>query len=234
MAFTAGQVLTLAGRVLQDEAATRWTFAELLDWLNEGVSAIVLVRPSASSTTVTMGLQAGTLQALPSGYISLLKITRNVTAAGPPIVGGRAIRITSRDALDAIEPDWHNPKRVKYKSEVKQYTYDEEEPLSFYVYPGNDGTGVVEAIVCELPAPLAATGDPTLIASYAVDVALKDIYLPPLLDWVIYRAFSKDDTAGSPAISQQHFQAFATALGVTTQVASATSPNASPQPGSAS
>lgn len=228
MAITAKQVIVLAGRILQDESATRWTFPELLDWLNEGVSAIVLAKPDASSQTIILSLVAGTWQQLDTQYISLIRVTRNISAAGPPRVGGRAVRVTSRESLDAVSPDWHNPKCIKYSAEVRQIIYDGDDPLSFYVYPGNDGTGKVEAIVSELPAPVAASGDVTLIASYDVPIGLKDIYLTPLVDYVTYRAFSKDDTAGSPAISQQHFQAFSLALGIKAKVSVSYTPNSPP------
>lgn len=229
MAFTAQQVMVLAGRLLQDESAIRWTFQELCDWINEAVKAIVLARPAASSQTITMALQAGTLQALPDSYLSLLRLTRNISAVGPPRVGGRTIRVTTRDALDISFPDWHNPKFNKYAAAVRQFIYDEDDPLSFYVYPGNDGTGVVEGIVSELPALVAATGDPTMIASYDVAISLKDIYQPPVVDYVVYRAMSKDDTAANPAGAQSHFQAFQMALGIKEKVAGTTNPNVQTQ-----
>lgn len=230
MAVTAQQIMVSAGRILQDESAARWTLPELLSWLNEGVSAIVLALPDASSKTITMSLVAGTWQQLATQYLSLLRITRNISAAGPPPVGGRAVRVTSRESLDTVNPNWHNPKCIKYTAEVRQFVYDGDDPLSFYVYPGNDGTGMIEAIVSELPAAIAATGDINTIGSYAVAIGLKDTYQTPLLDFVLYRAFSKDDTAGNAPISQQHYQAFATALGIKTKVASSVNPKAPAQP----
>jgi hypothetical protein len=229
MTVTAEQIMVLAGRVLQDESATRWTLPELCDWINEAVKAIVLAKPSATSQTVTMTLQVGTYQQLPDQYLSLLRLVRNISAVGPPRVGGRVIRVTDSDALDAANPDWHNPRCVKYAPEVRQFVFDDDDPLVYYVYPGNDGTGVVEGVVSILPAPVVATGDVALIGSYNVDVGLKDMYLPPLLDYVLYRAMSKDDTAANPAGSQVHFQAFTFALGVEDKVATTTNPNAKPR-----
>lgn len=226
---TAQEVMVLAGRVLQDQSAIRWTLPELCDWINEAVKAIVLAKPAATSQTVTMELQAGTLQQLPDQYLSLIRLVRNVSAVGPPRVGGRVIRVTDTDALDATNPDWHDPRRVKYAAEVRQFVFDDDDPLVYYVYPGNDGTGIVEGIVSILPTAVIATADPTLIGSYAVDVGLKDMYLPPLLDYVLYRAFSKDDTASNPAGSQAHFQAFTFALGVQDKVSTTVNPNAKPR-----
>lgn len=231
MAVTAAQVMTLAGRLLHDEEAVRWTFPELADWINEAVKAIVLAKPSASSDTVTLALQAGTLQQIGDTHLALLRLVRNITAAGPPRIGGRVVRVTSRQSLDAQAPDWHNPDDTPFKKEVRQFVYDEQDPRSFYVYPGNDGSGTVEAVVSILPAPVAATGDVTVLASYGQDVGLSDIYQPPLVDYVVYRAMSKDDTGSNPAGALAHYQAFALAVGLKVKVERANSPNAGSQAG---
>src|SRR5687768_15593281 len=191
MTITATQVMTLAGRVLNDEDATRWTQPELAEWINEAVKAILLAKPSAYSVTEVLSLAAGTYQTVPAEYLSLLRVVRNITDEGPPRVGGRIIRVTTRDALDAQEPYWHDPTKVYYKKEVRQFVFDEESPLSYYVYPGNDGTGMVEAVLSKLPTAIAD--------DYDQAIGLQDIYVSPILDYVLFRAMSKDDEAGNPA-----------------------------------
>ncbi|MBI1202613.1 MAG: hypothetical protein GC182_08895 [Rhodopseudomonas sp.] len=225
MALTAATIMTLAGRNLQDEDAVRWTLPELVDWINEAVRSIVLAKPSANSTTVLLALNAGTLQSIGDGNLALLRLVRNITAAGPPRQGGRMIRVTARDALDAEAPDWHDPDRTPYKKEVRQFVYDEEDPTSFYTYPGNDGTGLVEAVVSKLPAAVAATGDVNALASYDIAIGLQDVYQAPILDYVLFRALSKDDPAASPAGAGMHYQAFAAAVGLKIKVESSNSPN---------
>lgn len=232
MSFTAQDLMTAAGYVLND-AGTRWTYPELCFWINEGIRSIIFARPQAASQVVTLPLAVGTLQSVPAQYMTILKITSNITAVGPPIVRGRAIRITTRDALDAVCPEWNNPAKFPYAQQVRQYVFDDDDPRTFYVYPGNDGTGNVEGIVSTVPAmvTIANGADPNALASYDVDVDVKDIYQPVLLDYVLYRAFSKDDIAGAaPPVGAQYFQAFAQAMGIKVQVAQATSPNAPPRP----
>ena len=220
--------MTAAGFALNDTSAVRWTYPELCFWINDGIRALILARPFAASQTVTIQMQAGTWQNVPIEYLTLLRLTRNISAVGPPRVGGRAIRITTHDALDTSCPEWHNPKCVPYNSQVRQFIFDDDDPRSFYVYPGNDGTGIVEGIVSALPSMVVATGDITLLASYAVDVDVKDIYQAPILDYVLYRAMAKDDTDGTPAGSAAHFQAFTAAVSADVQVANAASANAQP------
>lgn len=228
MAFTGQQIMTSAGRILQDEDATRWTLPELCVWINEGVKAILIAKPSANSETVVLNLQAGTWQQIAADHLQLLRLVRNITNPGPPRQGGRAIRVTTRDTLDAQAPYWHDKKHTPYKKEVRQFTFDEEDPRSFYVLPGNDGTGMVEGVVSKLPAPLEASGDPDVIGSYSGEVGLIDLYEPVLVDYVVYRAMSKDDTAGNPAGAMMHYQAFALALGIKVRVSGTSSPNARP------
>jgi hypothetical protein len=229
--LAASAIMTLAGRNLNDEGAVRWTLPELCDWINEAVKAILLAKPSAYSQPVVLNLQSGTLQSLLTAHLSLLRVTRNITATGSPPVGGRIIRPTTRDALDASSPYWHVSSSVPFQKEVRQYVYDEENPREFYVYPGNNGTGMIEALVSMLPTPVSAavgSKNPTDVAAYAVDVGLTDLYQAPVLDYVLFRAFSKDDPAGNPAGATAHFQAFAAAIGMKTQVEASNSPNANP------
>ncbi|CEJ15945.1 hypothetical protein BN1110_06296 [bacterium YEK0313] len=225
-------IMVEAGQLLQDEEHVRWPLAELGGWINAAVDAILLAKPSASSTSIVMPLQPGTLQQVPQSAapgaptpLRLLGINRNIITAGPPRAGGRVIRPTKRSLLDAQEPNWHDRRHVPYRSEVRQIVFDEENPLEFYVYPGNDGRGLVEAIVATRPARLAPTGDPTLLDSWLGDVGLSEIYSEPIVDYACYRAQQKDDYAANMGRAAVHYQNFATAIGLKIQVEGATSPN---------
>lgn len=228
MAVTAAHIMTLAGRVLGDEDATRWRLPELCAWINEAVKAILLAKPSAYSTTITIDLISGTYQPLSDDCLALLRLVRNIKAATAPLVGGRIIRVTTREALDAQAPYWHDPDHTPYKKEVRQFVYDEEAPRSFYVYPGNDGTGHVEAVVSKLPTLISPSADEHALASYGQSIGLADTYLSPILDFVVFRAMSKDDVSANPLGAMAHYQAFAAAVGLKTQVEGANSPNSRP------
>lgn len=220
-------LLTRAATILQDSDNTRWPLAELVNWINDGQRAVVLAKPSANAQSVVFSLVLGTLQSLTeASHLLLLRIPRNITAVGPPRNGGRAVRPTTREMLDSSEPNWHDPLTVTFKREVRQYVYDEENPREFYVYPGNDGTGKVEAVVSVLPTDLEADGDATLLASYESELGLVETYSVPLLDYVLYRAFGKDDVAGDAGRAQMHYNAFAAALGIKIQSEAVNSPNA--------
>lgn len=220
------ELLSRAATVLQDDDHVRWPLPELVRWINDGLRAIVLAKPSASSESVAIALEEGTLQSLSDdSHLVLLRIPRNLKDAGPARIGGRAIRPTSREMLDASMPDWHDPVECPQRAQVRQYVFDEANPREFYVYPGNDGTGIVEAIVSVMPALVTASGDAAAIGSYAADLPLPEPYGIVLLDYVLYRAFSKDDTGADVSRARLHLQAFSAALGIKAEVEGTHSPN---------
>ncbi|EHK57637.1 DUF6682 family protein [Allomesorhizobium alhagi] len=227
---TGQEIMERAAVLLNDEDHIRWPLNELRDWINDGIKAIVLAKPSASTSSRILTLAVGTLQSVPATGtptpLMLVRIVRNLKSQNDPREGGRIVTPTSRETLDAVDPFWHDRGQTPYRKEVRQYVYDEANPLEFYCYPGNDGNGIVEAVVSQLPAPLAASGDETVIGSYTGSIGLPEPYSVPLLDYVMFRALGKDDLGGNPGRAQGHYQLFASAVGLKIQVERATSPNA--------
>ncbi|MCI9865507.1 hypothetical protein RHIZ_06075 [Rhizobium skierniewicense] len=228
----ANDILRRASVLLIDDEHARWPLSELADWLNEAVKAIVLAKPSASSRTLPLPLAKGTYQELPATLdgvtpLQLLGVNRNLVGDGSTRIGGRAIRTAARALLDAQEPNWHNPAYEPFRKEVRQVVFDENLPLEFYAYPGNDGNGVVEVALSYLPAPALplAGQDETTYAAWNVDIGLPEPYSVPLLDYVLYKAFSKDDIAGDPTKAMSHYQTFAAAVGIKVQTESSANPN---------
>lgn len=225
---TGQEIMERAGRLLSDEKHVRWTLPELCDWINEGVRAIILAKPSAKTQSRPVPLQKGTLQRVPTGPtpvpLALVGVVCNLTSAEPRMAG-RAIRATSRALLDSQQPNWHDERFVPFAREVRQFTFDELNPLEFYVYPGNTGEGVVEAVLSIMPPPLAASGDPGNVSSYSGSIGLPEPYSGPVLDYALYRAQQKDDTTGNAGRAAAHFTQFATAIGLKIQTEGAHSPN---------
>lgn len=224
--MTGAELLTRAATILQDVEHVRWPLPELVDWINDGQRAVVLAKPSANAQTVILTLVYGTRQTLTEpDHLLLLRLPRNIRTESP-LVGGHIVRPTTREILDASAPYWHDPIQTPYKAEVRQYVYDEANAREFYVYPGNLGGGKVEAVVSLLPTMLAASGNPDVLASYSAEIGLREPYGVILLDYVLYRAFSKDDVAGDASRAQMHLQAFMAAVGIKAQAKNTNSPNA--------
>lgn len=210
MSVLVSDVLNRAAKTLLDHRFERWERPELIAWAADAALAIIERRPAAGTRTLTVTLQAGTLQVLPADCVQLMDVVRNVDASGAP---GRIIRLTDRQSLDDENPDWHADPEA---DQVKQYTYDERLPTEFFVYPPViAGTKVQLSAAC-VPAPVSEETD---------QLAINPIYRPAIVDYIVYRAMSKDDDAANIQKAAMHYSAFVDAIGGQNNVAEATSPN---------
>lgn len=203
-------LITRAVDILQDTTNVRWPAAELIRYLNDGQRQIVLNVPDASITNSTLALAAGTKQTLPSGGIRLIDVVRNVS--------GNAIRIIDRDILDTQIPGWHN----ETAAATKHYIFDPRDPTHFYVYPpATSASPQVEIIYSSSPSDAVSGGS----------ITLADVYANALLDYVLYRAYSKDaEYAGDSGRAAAAYSSFLQSLGNKVQVDAAVDPNAASPP----
>lgn len=219
MAILANDIIARAQVIVQDTTGVRWPEAELLRWLNDGQREVAIVKPSATAQNVALTLQAGTLQHIGTGGLQLIRVVRNLKNTAMPRVGTRATRVVDREVLDAQHPSWHDPDVFPYTKEVKHFCFDEVDPTHFYVFPGNDGTGVVEAIISQSPPDATLGGN----------INVPDIYSNALLDYVLFRAYQKDaDYAGNAERSAIHYQLMLASLTAKGAAEGAVSPNAGP------
>lgn len=218
--LTGANILSRVEDILQDTGNVRWSEAELLRYLNDGQRAVVNVRPEAAADHSNVQLVTGTEQTIPDVALRLIKVVRNMSAAGGSATGKRAIRLVNRTILDSQEPDWHDPTvtgGAVHGTTVKHYVFDEDDPRKYYVYPGVSGNAYVEIVTARNPTDLANTS-----ATLYID----DIYANPIVDFVLYRAFLKDaEFAGNAERSGMHYQLFTASLGVGGQAQFTLSPN---------
>lgn len=223
MPFQAREVMTRAQYILQDAGAVRWTAPELRLWLNDALREIAIRKPNATAESVELSLQRGTYQRIPDEFQSLISINRNlVTLDDSPERrgGGRIVTPTMREVMDAQIPGWQDNAKLPYARQVMHYIEEIIDRRSFYVVPGNDGTGIVEATVSRIPAEVPVPAGNVLDAeSYDTVVEIGDIYRSALVDYSLYRAFSKDmNIQGGAQRAQMHYQQFADALGIKVQM----------------
>ncbi len=207
--------------VLQD-TNIRWPRLELQNWINEAYMAITLLRPDASAKTGTFTCAAGSRQVLTAQFASairLLDVTRNLASSSTK----KVVRVVSRSVLDDQKPTWHAETQ---SVNIQHYTYDTRQPKEFFVYPPATTSAQLEVVYADVPGAHALSEsdlDPT--GSNSVVILLDDIYMSPILDWVLYRAYSKDAEYGAnEARAAASYSAFNSALGAKTQVDAAVAP----------
>lgn len=214
--ITVSSVLTRCAVLLQDPTNIRWPQSELLDWLNDGQREIALYKPNAFVKNQSKQLSPGTKQALPADGVSLIDVVRNMGTNGT--TPGNAVRAVSREILDSQTPSWHASTAA---AAAKHFVYSVLDPKNFYVYPPNDGTGNVEIIYVAAPA------DATLGSTITLD----DIFVTALVNYILYRAYSKDaEFAANATAAQAYYQAFQGNLAGKAGAEAASNPNAALMP----
>lgn len=213
--LTAQNLIDRVNDTLQDTTNVRWPTAELLRYLNDGQREVVLLRPDASVTTQAVQLAANeTRQALPATGVRLLDATRNMGSAGT--TPGSAIRLIAREVLDTQVPTWHSDVG---QTVVKHYMFDPRAPKQFYVYPRVHAT-------TQVWVELVYSSAPTDVAGLNNTITLDDIYANALIDFVLYRAYSKDaEYAANATYATQRYQSFLASLGIKGQTDQSVNPN---------
>lgn len=193
--------------LMMDAKKIRWSEQEAIDWLNDGASEIVLRRPAARAVTEIVEMVAGTYQTCSLDAAQLLDVMRNVTIDGG---SGKAIRIADRQQIDDVEPDWHR----KRQGITRHYMVDERSPTSFYVYPPAAQGARVETLVSKPPPKVEAATD---------TLDLRPEFLNAVINWMLYRAHTKDSEYSQGALAGLHYQAFTDAIGAPAQAAATNS-----------
>lgn len=192
----------------------RWSDDELIRWINDSRMAIITRKPSACSKIATVALAAGSHQAVPANGVQLLDIICNMGMDGAS--PGRSIRRTDRQNLDDDDLYWQS---ATQKVEISQFTYDDRTPKDYFVSPPAKVGTQIKISYAAIPDQVNTTGD-------ALDVGLE--VMDAVVNYVAFRAKSKDSEYANAAEAAGFYGAFGDALGVQTQTQAAASPN---QPG---
>ena len=173
MATTVRSILNRVGALLNDEAFVRWEESELLEWLNDGQR--VIARGPATDVYIlrdTITASPGTRQSLPENGLRLIDVIRNTS-------DGSAILQSDYALVNVLASTW----RSAATAPAQNWFYDERNPKEFEVYPPQSGAETIE-IVFNAEPPDASVGG---------NIAIDDTYADALIDYVMYRALSKDN-----------------------------------------
>lgn len=214
------KVIDLVSRglvLLQDATAVRWPVLELQDWINDSYREIILKRPDANSTVDTFNCAAGTRQSLLDQFpnaVLLLDVVRNMAVNSD--LG--AVRQISRKTLDDQRNAWHGEKQT---DDIEYYSFDPLLPKQFLVYPPALTSAQLEVVYSSVPTAHVLTAADLVDAGNAEVIKIDDSYANAILDYVLYRAFSKDTENIDLQRANHHMMAMQSSLGLPTSTEAA-------------
>ena len=220
--LTGANLISRIQDILQDTTRIRWPEAELLRYINDAQREVCNLRPESTATTQNIACVVGTKQSLPAAGLRLIKVTRNMSDASNGATGKRAVRLVDADILNTQEPNWHDASAASGDSAhgtvAKHYIFDEDDPRSFYVYPGASNTNMFLEIVF--------SASPTDLANTSATISVDDIFANALIDYALFRCYLKDaEYAGNQQRAGNHYQLFVGSLTGGGQAQFGVSPN---------
>jgi hypothetical protein len=216
MSILGSAVIAKASSQLLDKSNIEFSSDELLAWLNDGQRQIAVMAPTATALTSAVRLAAGSRQLLPASGWILLDIYMNMGTNGS--TPGRMISVASKRLMDSFDPDWHT---AAASNVVSHYVYDLQDQLAYWVYPPSDGTNYIQVNYSSTPADLPNAN---------TVISVPDVYATALLDYILYRAYEKEDEqeeADNRAQAQVYWNSFTTAVTGKSAVEAQTNPNQS-------
>jgi hypothetical protein len=215
-------LIVRARTLLQDQDSVRWTVTELQYWLNDGYRDVLNLRPDSNTLTGEFTCVAGPRQVLTTTFPNasrLVSVVRNTA----PTSNKYGVRLVNNRTLDDQRKGWYAETPTV---SIEEYMFDPRQPREFLVYPPATTAARLEVAYTQIPAPHTLSESQLTNTATAETIRIDDSFANALLDYVLYRAYSKDaEQQGNAARAVAHFQAFQNSLGVAAQA------NAASQPG---
>lgn len=188
MATTVQSLLDRFDALMNDVGSVRWPTAERLMWVNDGQRELVTFKDDAFVKHATITTTTGARQQVPSDCHKVLMVRVGTT--------GQAVLPCDRTALDAFSPAWMTALST---SAPKNWMPDESAEY-IWVYPAQQTPGASLPVTYSAYPPVAAQGD---------SLSVRDGYASNVLNYMLYRAYSKDaETAGNAELAAAAYRLF--------------------------
>jgi hypothetical protein len=177
MAYTVQNLIDRVSADLHDTRATRrWTDEAIIDFVNDGSTEIMMIRPESTSDVVDFATVVGVRQELAETSYRLLDILHNGTIAIP----GGAVRQVDLEELDSYTPNWRTATAT---ATALEFTWDENDSRGFYVLPPSIAASDLTILVSVYPTAMTAVSD---------TLDIRDEYFTALQYYVCWRALNQD------------------------------------------
>ncbi len=208
---TIGAVLQECSNDLNDQEPgfqyQRWSQSTLLGYFNDALRQIAIRRPDEMVAEVSLPLQFGERQSLPSQYRSIIDIlTSQDDSCG---TGARMVRGDWEVWAAFNVPNTCTPAGTPYRG--RDWFYNPNHPRVFFVWPSVPAGATASVMASVVIAPPEYTT--SQYNTTVVDPWLK--YLPAVIAWVKHRAYLVDtESMASQAKAAGFMGEFREALGI--------------------
>ncbi|RLB93529.1 MAG: hypothetical protein DRH26_03650 [Deltaproteobacteria bacterium] len=199
---TGGDIAADIGQSLSDSGFANWTkVADVFPAITEAQRVIVMLRSDANPASVQLTLTVDSdKQVLPTGHLSLAKITKNRGVGGSD--KGQSITRVARETMDQTMPGWAIEETA---TRIRHYIYEEDVPAMFFVYPIPTAALIVDAVVGKSPAEIIAD---------AGVIEVEDTYVPAIKEYTLFRLQSMEVEGASIALAMAHQTNFFNLMGI--------------------
>ena len=209
MAYLISDCVNEARGILNDRdnssGSYRITDADMVDYANAGLGVIAVQRPDLFSNIGTIPLVAGYIQSAPAGSLRFMEVFG--------VIGGRVSKECEQRDLDTYNINWPNDAAGPTQNWVRH----PRNPNMFFVYPPPDAATIAVGLHGEWSASPG-------ILTMTSPLPIPDAYKPILVEWMVFRAESRDDEYVSQPRAILFMEAFKSNLGVS-EKAKATADN---------
>lgn len=196
---TVDSLVQRAAELLNDPNHERWTYANLIEWVNAGVASACKVVPQLYTKKVDLTLVEGAIQALPAEYT--LFIRGYYTKIGGATIGKTPIN-SELGSVTLIDPNWMSGTPA---NEIDEIMYDVNTLHTFLVNPPQPA-GTTNTLYAEVGA-----APPFALPNEAIPIPL--VFETAIVDYVLFRAYSMDaEHASQDGRAAVHYNTFKAAL----------------------
>jgi len=206
---TVAELATEVAQLLNDAEPEfehiRWSRAELIEYANDAVVQIAMLRPDTVAKDETVALKPGARQELPEGGTRFQRVEGTFDRHN--VLQGQPFRMDTRAAR--IARTWFAAPSCPHSGDyvVTAFAFDPANPRVFFVEPPVPPDPPVKVIVSLARVPQPVDENEALPMDRRFHNAV--------IAWMLYRAFSKDqDSAPDAAHAANHLRHFYEMLGL--------------------
>ena len=208
--ITAQKIIDEVEQRLFDDTNVRFSQIELLDFLNNAMRNIAMIKVTAYVKNISVQLRAGVKQTIPGDGLQLFEATFNMGADGS--TRGRPIRRVNMQDIKEANIDWA---AAAVNGSVVEYAQADGDLKNFYISPPQPSApNYIEIVYGAVPESVA----------YTQAITMDDIYKEPIMLDMFRQAYSKEAKTQDWPKAQNYQQMFLTALGLKTAAEASATP----------